>query len=480
MGSITTKQSAADTDRHVAEVAILWSDTILDVTQLGLGTQEQRTFTVGEETDCDSWIEPDFIGGLSKSTLVEASDAQVIVHLPANAAVKLERPEVTITDRAELLAAGLAQSTGTGADLTVEEGWAVEVTLGEITFRVRRTQPGHVDKSLPPIDWSALKVTGASLLVHGVFLALVFAIPPDPSSISLNGATSGNRFVSYLVAPPEVHAPEVPDFMAPDRQVTEDPPPPEAGSAHAGEGGAMGHREAPRNDNHYAIRNRGGDQVQLGAEERRDLVINSGILSVLRANAPTSPFSTTGPNGLDAEDALGALLGSAPGASFGYGGLAVSGTGRGGNGRADSISLGMLNTIGRFASRNRDDQGSNRALLHRNGRQSVGPTVRHGVVAVNGTLPRSAIRRQIRLRRNQIAHCYQSQLNGNPDLAGRVTITFIIDAQGRVITSTVSSNTVGSPEVGQCVSQVIRRISFPAPGSGVVRVNYPFTFVASH
>lgn len=480
MRAIARKNKGAIETASVAEVATLWSDTTLDVTQLGFGPGEKRGFTVGETPTADCWIQPAVLGGSSEVELVGLEGEQVVLRAPSGAPLKLERPEMTIDSADEMVESGLARRSDQRIELPLEEGWIATVDLGEVKLQVRRTRPGKLVMAAPPVDWSAMKLTGASLLVHAAFLALVFAIPPEPSTISIDGLQTGNRFVSYLVAPPEINTPDVPDFVEQSQATNEPDEAPEQGSAHAGEGGMMGNPESDQRNHHYTIRDRGGDQLNLASAPDRDSVVNSGILAVLRHNVPTSPFATGGPNGFDAEDQLGALLGVTGGESFGYGGLTVAGTGRGGNGLDGSISLGTLNTFGRVGSRGTRDGGRDQARLDRRGHRTTGPVTRHERASVGGSLPRETIRRQIRLRHNEISHCYQRELNRNPDLEGRVAIAFIIDTQGRVAAANVATSSVASPAVGQCVARVIRRISFPAPDIGVVRVTYPFTFVSSH
>lgn len=477
MGAINRRKKGLVLDCSVAEVATLWSGSILDVTQLGSDRGELRQFTVGEDPACNRWVEPETIGDRSTFNLVTIDGNRLFLTIPLTSEVTLERPGETISGGDLLVEQGLARASTDGfVTLVMEEGWVAEVTLGEISFRVRRTEAGQLDKAALPIEWSSVNWTGASFLVHAIFLALIFAIPPTSHGISLDGSATGERFISYLVAPPEIEPPPPIDLRPDTPTATEEPV--ERGSAHEGVGGAMGSETAPDRNTHYAIRNRGGDEVRLGREELRQYAATSGILSVLNANVPTSPFGSTTPNGLDAEDALGHLMGIAPGDAFGYGGLTVRGTGRGGNGRDGNITIGLdFNTIGRVGNRNMN-YGADRGLVEHRSRRSTGPAVRVGTASVNGALSREVIRREIRLRRNEISHCYQSELNRRPDLAGRVSVRFIIDQRGIVVSSSVSESTMGSAEVSQCVAGVIRRISFPVPDGGVVMVNYPFTFVS--
>jgi TonB family protein len=74
-----------------------------------------------------------------------------------------------------------------------------------------------------------------------------------------------------------------------------------------------------------------------------------------------------------------------------------------------------------------------------------------------------------------VRFCYEQELAQRPDLAGRVTVSFIISATGSVQTASVMNTTLNNARVESCVVAAVRRWTFPAPdGGGVVGVNYPF------
>ncbi|MEO0814370.1 MAG: AgmX/PglI C-terminal domain-containing protein, partial [Myxococcota bacterium] len=79
--------------------------------------------------------------------------------------------------------------------------------------------------------------------------------------------------------------------------------------------------------------------------------------------------------------------------------------------------------------------------------------------------------------RNQIRFCYEKELQRNQELAGKVQMKWVISATGSVARSQVTSNSMQTPAVGQCLKQKIMGWKFPAPaGGGIVEVNYPFVF----
>ncbi len=68
-------------------------------------------------------------------------------------------------------------------------------------------------------------------------------------------------------------------------------------------------------------------------------------------------------------------------------------------------------------------------------------------------------------------------LQRNPDLSGRIVVTFTIDPQGNVARASISETDLDNSEVEDCVATRFRRFVFPAPTTpGLVHVNYPFVF----
>lgn len=107
-----------------------------------------------------------------------------------------------------------------------------------------------------------------------------------------------------------------------------------------------------------------------------------------------------------------------------------------------------------------------------------GSGVAHGIMrradaGAPGSLPREAIRAVVRERMGDVDRCYRAGLAVDRNLAGRVSIAFVLDAQGAVTETSVVEDGLDRPEVAQCIAAVARRWSFPPPG-GVMRFRYPF------
>jgi len=111
-------------------------------------------------------------------------------------------------------------------------------------------------------------------------------------------------------------------------------------------------------------------------------------------------------------------------------------------------------------------------------RNAVAPTVilcgGPAPCVMTGDLDKAIIRRYIRRRLAQIQYCYEKELLAEPELAGAVTLEFLIGADGKVVE--VAAHGM-QDAVAECVATVIRKIEFPRSATrSSTRVNYPFEF----
>ncbi len=190
-------------------------------------------------------------------------------------------------------------------------------------------------------------------------------------------------------------------------------------------------------------------------------------------NSPTSPYGTAAAR---AQDPLAGLAGDEVGDSFGFGGLGLQGTGRGGGGTGEgTIGLGNIGTIGHGAGTGTGSGYGSGAGGFR-GRSSGIPIIRSGEADVRGSLSREVIRRVVRRHINEVRFCYEQVLAERPNLSGRVTVAFVISSNGSVQGASVTSTTLANARVEGCISQAVRRWTFPTPdGGGAVVVSYPFS-----
>lgn len=105
------------------------------------------------------------------------------------------------------------------------------------------------------------------------------------------------------------------------------------------------------------------------------------------------------------------------------------------------------------------------------------PIVYTSSATVTGELDREIVERYVRTKMDQIRFCFQQEVQKDPNIGGQIVFSWVISPTGKVIGVTITSSTVKSEALGQCIAARIATWVFPSPkGGGTVRVNYPFIF----
>jgi len=85
---------------------------------------------------------------------------------------------------------------------------------------------------------------------------------------------------------------------------------------------------------------------------------------------------------------------------------------------------------------------------------------------VQGSLPTEYVRRVLRQRRYLMQPCFVPEGQKDPNLHGRVTLTFAIDPHGQVADPRVDFTTLNNSSVESCMVQTLLRVRFPRPVDG--------------
>lgn len=97
--------------------------------------------------------------------------------------------------------------------------------------------------------------------------------------------------------------------------------------------------------------------------------------------------------------------------------------------------------------------------------------------AAYGSLDKTVIDAEIKEHMGEIRACYQNGLPGNPTLAGKVTVRFVIAPDGSVSLARIKATTLQDEEVEHCLQRRFLTFEFPEPkDGGIVVVSYPFIF----
>lgn len=460
--------------RTPASDVLVFGGTAVGLALLYMGLKRRGknsgSYTIGNDANADAPIGAEWIAGGSSHALVSASGADFVVNVT---------PQMTGEVYVDRQVMPLAQFTQQrGSSFSLPEGARAKIDAGESTFFVASTpKPRVLDVPFFVWRWSEQIYTVGSIGVLALFLLMIFSVPPDPKSLSLDLFNSDNRFVNFLIKPPEEKEEEIPEWLkkkGPDEQGGK-------GKRHKGEEGKMGKKTSKNKEGLYGLKGpKDNPDPHLAKKLAEENAKNAGILGVIKMNEGSHLASIFGRDtalGNDAENVLGGLIGTQIGEAYGVGGLGLVGTGSGGGGTGEgTIGLGNLGTIGKGGGGG-SGSGYGRGAGGLGGRRARSPDVIPGQAQVRGSLDKEIIRRIIRRHMNEVKYCYEQELTKKPELQGRISVQFTIAATGQVVASVLQQSSMGNARVENCVVQAVRRWEFPKPlGGGIVIVAYPFVF----
>ena len=99
-----------------------------------------------------------------------------------------------------------------------------------------------------------------------------------------------------------------------------------------------------------------------------------------------------------------------------------------------------------------------------------------GAASSNAKRDMSAINEVVNTHKVSIRMSYERFLKRSPDLAGKITIRFTIDAAGNVSRVEIVENTTGNKDLEDEITRKVAMWKFEAIGEGDVTVTYPFIF----
>jgi outer membrane biosynthesis protein TonB len=213
-------------------------------------------------------------------------------------------------------------------------------------------------------------------------------------------------------------------------------------------------------------------KVALFEDKNRRVLDN-----IIDRNLTTSLDKFTGIKG---DEVKRGSLGFGPGTGTGVGPGSGTGTTRGSN---KSGSGGGGNAEGDFVSKKGAiDTGKNRPGGGNCANPPCGTAPKEVKVVLQdaegdfGGLTAEEINRVVKARAGIFRACYQTELNRNPGLGGKLVVSFQIGGDGIVKSAKVGGgSSMRNETVEGCVKSNIMRLKFPAKG-GIANVNYPFLF----
>jgi len=400
------------------------------------------------------------LGDDERFRLVGIENGRFVLRVPASA-------EIVATKGGELVE--IAQGIDRVRSLELAADHVAEIRLGEFSFYVR---PGAAPEKAadrgPLLDWRAARWGLAAFAAHAVFVGSFFFAPPNASALNMDLDASQQRYVQVQLA-----------AIAQDREELQLVQP----GGEAGAGATTPDEAAGAGNETPTPHVAGGRGVRTGSAHRseqpaltRETISAMGTLAALSGMIADmdggegvygNPDMTDGPGGPGFQHLVGG-----PGLG-GWGGLDMTNHGRGtciGTNCGDgTVASGPLHTSGDIGPGGIGDGTEPATRPHR---ERV-PQIHPEGAETRGGLSREDVQRTVRRHINEVRFCYSQELQSRPDLEGRVAVQFMVTPEGRVSMSSVAQSSGSVGNVGQCVSQSVRRWTFPA-SEGPTSVTYPF------
>ena len=423
--------------------AILWQDTVFTERTVSGDT----VITIGDDLK-NTFVLPDLAGIGAHHRLLTPGVNGYTLHLTSEMTGRLKL-DGELTDLATARASK-------GNEIAVgEPDWGV-VDLGEVAVFFQFV---GAKEAIPrrPI-WANMETPLLGSLL--IALVLQFAIlisafyfwDEDPNLVELD---LSDRFVKYIIEkpPPEIEEEEK------EEGIDED-----VGKKAGGEEGKFGEEDKLEKSK---VPKRDGEMVN----KIKDVGIHKALGSDLLGGGPLKNIFGD-KTGFDNKlNAAMSGVGDDLIVGHGAGGMGLRGTGEGGGGEG----FGRIHGMGRI------DTGGGRGTRAKLGgkrKRKARARIQRGKGNVSGFCKESDILRVVNARQRGIQYCYEKELQRNPELQGKVTMSWRIGLDGKVVKVIVENSTLGNATVTGCMKRQIQRWAFAKPEGGMCQIRFPFVFNA--
>ncbi len=368
-----------------------------------------------------------------------------------------------ITDLASLK--GSAKKVNNVYQMKLTEEARGKVVIGDTTFLFQFVAPPPVQPrpQLPlavkggiaaQIDWSLTIIAAFSFLLHFGIVGAMYSDWMDPVlSDDSNNLAGIVDMMKNIPAPPATETPTDTNANATATATAQAATKPPAAGGSKAQGAGVSKAAGSVGDKQAAALAAQADAMQM--QMLAALGGGSAVQGALsRSDIPPVDLSGAAASGAGIAHGSGDL-------KLGGAGGAVQGGGKGGGG------LGGLG--GGTKGGTADGAGKETVVAGPKGDAQVGGS--------SASVPVSDADRVIASLRPRFRQCYQTGLNSDPGMSGKVTISAKVSPNGEVQSAEASSNTGLSPAVAACIAGVVKRAQFNAPGGSGSTLSIPVTFV---
>ncbi len=143
-------------------------------------------------------------------------------------------------------------------------------------------------------------------------------------------------------------------------------------------------------------------------------------------------------------------------------------------GDSDKMSLDVSQPVNAPASKGLSADGYT-AVAATHQALDTGSATHAGDMKVGGGMTAAAIRAGVQEGASRLRACYAHGLVSNPHLAGRIMVSFSVDAQGAASGVTTDSDAIPADVMG-CVRDAFSSMTFAPPKTAPAKIVYPVDF----
>lgn len=495
------KDFVKPTKGTIVEVLVAWRERIIATYHFS----QKKVVTMGSKPDCDIVL-PAFASKARKIPLLKIETSATVLVTPEMTG-ELIRGQAS-SPFLELVRQNRMIKVGASYGINLEQGEMVRIDCGEqISVIIRYVSEAPKPMVAPLLDFTTSEFTGVVLaLAIAMSFWLYMFLYQSPKGLPSDEMEEPARVAVIITpptpppvvppAPPAPVEPEEPKPTPPPVVTRATPSPVKVETKTAAPTQATSTNLTKKNDpgksaNAAPNKNKTGPRTltspKQGGEIKTTDKPSAQAKSVNKNVEKSGIFSVFGGGGANDQLAQhtsgsGELVGMADAASGKAGmaenragqglGSAVKDTGIGGTGAAQVGINGGVGTAGRGSG------NSGYGVGGLGSKAGVKIVTGGGGEKIEGTIDREAIRRVIMANLRTIRTCYERQLNRNPDLSGKLVLSWDIGENGRVVGTRVKSNELGNADVATCILDRLKTWTFPEPPANqVVEVEaYPFFF----
>ena len=479
----------------VVEILVAWRERVIATHHFSA----TKTVTIGSHPDNDIVL-PLLTSKIRRLPIVKIEGSAIVMISPEM------RGEVTRGNSSvsfgELAHQNRLGKSGTSSTLALEQGEMARVEIAEgVAVLIRYVGESPKPLVAPLLDLTASETTGVVLALALVATLYLYVYLYQPITGLPNEDTAEPLRTAMIVLQPPT-PPPLPVPVAPVTEPVPTPAPKPIKVQVADKAQSASKKEQPvtnlttKNDPGKSAaaapnKNKTGPRQQTSVKQGGAIKTakqeGSQMQSKSRDVSKAGVFSVFGNNG--AQDQLaqsttgsGELAGMA-GAATGKAGSAVDRSGKGLGSELKDTGMGgtgksLEGIAGGVGTQGRGSGNSGYGTGGLGNRQGVKIVTGGTGEDFKGAIDKEGIRRVILANLRSIRSCYERELNRQPDLFGKLVLTWVIGEQGRVVSAGVKSNELGNRQVADCIVERLKTWRFPdPPANTLAEVSaYPFLF----